>query len=155
MTAPGSGTAPLIRHASAVVFGRGSADPAPFGVLIEGPSGSGKSALALQLIALGATLVADDRTRIAPRDGWPWLHAPDRFRGAIEARGVGLLAVPHLTAAPLRLIVDMGEVETARLPEPLDRDLFGQRIRYLRRVDGPHFAGSIVALWKGGWWHDG
>ena len=154
MIAPAPGD-PLIRHASAVVFGPGGTDPAPFGVLIEGPSGSGKSALALQLIALGATLVADDRTRIAARDGWPWLYAPERMRGVIEARGVGLLAVPHLTAAPLRLIVDMGEVETARLPEPLDRDLFGQRIRYLRRVDGPHFAGSIVALWKGGWWHDG
>ena len=134
---------------------RSAADSAGFGVLIEGPSGSGKSALALQLIALGARLVADDRTRIVARDGWPWLCAPERLAGVIEARGVGLLRVPHRAAAPLRLIVDMGAAETARLPGPAPRDGLGQRIRYIRRVDGPHFAGSIVALSNGGWWHDG
>lgn len=153
MTGSGPG-APDIRHASAVVLGHGPGVPG-FGVLIEGPSGTGKSALALQLIALGAALVADDRTRIAPQGGWPWLHAPERLAGVIEARGVGLLAVAHVTGAPLRLIVDMGAVETARLPEPEFRAVEDQRIRYIRRVDGPHFAGSIVALSKGGWWHDG
>ncbi len=145
--------AALVQHASAVVLG--DADHASFGVLIEGPSGCGKSAFALQLIALGARLVADDRTRIVARDGWPWLCAPERLEGVIEARGVGLIQVPSAGAAPLRLIVDMGAAEPARLPEPTTRDVMGQRIRYLLRVDGPHFAGSIVALSKGGWWHDG
>jgi len=47
-----------IRHATTVaVAGRG--------LMIEGPSGSGKSALALELMAFGAELVADDRTRVA------------------------------------------------------------------------------------------
>lgn len=147
------GTAHLVRHASAVALGAGPG-AAGFGVMIEGPSGSGKSALALQLIGLGARLVADDRTRIDARDGWPWLVAPERLAGVIEARGVGLLGVPHCPAVPLRLIVDMGATETARLPEPLAREVLGQRIRYIRRVDGPHFAGSIVALSHGGWWHD-
>ena len=155
MSAPGSGPAPpLVRHASAVVLGS-ALDHAGFGVLIEGPPGSGKSALALQLMSLGARLVADDRTRIVARDGWPWLIAPERLQGVIEARGVGLIRVPHDPAAPLRLIVDMGTHETARLPEPVTREVMGQRIRYLCRVDGPHFAGSIVALSNGGWWHDG
>ena len=166
MTGPGPGALPpLVRHASAVVLagdsagdhasrGDGHRTSAAFGVLIEGPSGSGKSALALQLIAFGARLVADDRTRIVARDGWPWLRAPERLAGVIEARGVGLIRVPCAAAAPLRLIVDMGEAETARLPEPVTRTVLGQRIRYIRRVDGPHFAGSIVALSKGGWWHD-
>ena len=154
MTGPKPGPATsLVRHASAVVLGGESG--VRFGVLIEGPSGSGKSALALQLIALGAGLVADDRSRIVLRDGWPWLCAPERLGGVIEARGVGLVRVPSAGAAPLRLIVDMGDPETARLPEPATREVLGQRIRYLRRVDGPHFAGSIVALSKGGWWHDG
>lgn len=46
-----------ILHASCVALdGRG--------LLILGPSGSGKSALALELMALGADLVADDRTEI-------------------------------------------------------------------------------------------
>ena len=151
-SAPGL-AASLVHHATAVVLGgEGSAS---FGVLIEGPSGSGKSALALQLIGLGARLVADDRTRIVARDGWPWLIAPERLEGVIEARGVGLIQVPSTAAAPLRLIVDMGAIEPARLPQPATRDVLGQRIRYLLRVDGPHFAGSIIALSKGGWWHDG
>ncbi|MEZ5768808.1 MAG: hypothetical protein R3D80_14935 [Paracoccaceae bacterium] len=110
MTASDSGqAASLVRHASAVALGAGPGQ-AGFGVLIEGPSGSGKSALALQLIALGGALVADDRTRIAPQGGWPWLHAPERLAGVIEARGVGLLAVAHVAGAPLRLIVDLGAV---------------------------------------------
>ncbi len=153
MSAPAP-DAVLIRHASAVVFGADDTHPG-FGVMIEGPSGSGKSALALQLIALGATLVADDRTRVQARDGWPWLHAPERLAGVIEARGVGLLRVPVRPRAPLRLIVDMGAVETDRLPDPATRDVLGQYIRCIRRVDGPHFAGSIVALATGDWWHDG
>ncbi len=152
MSPPGDGLpAPLAFHASAVALG-----PAhDFGVLIEGPSGSGKSALALQLIAFGARLVADDRVRIGLRqDGQPQLLAPERLAGVIEARGAGLIRVPHLAAAPLRLVVDMGVPEPARLPEPAWREMLGARIRYLRRVDGPHFAGTIVALSNGEWWHD-
>ncbi len=145
-----SSAPPLALHASAVALGACH----DFGVLIEGPSGSGKSALALQLIALGGCLVADDRVRLALRDGTPHMLAPERLEGVIEARGLGLIRVPHLAAAPLRLVVDMGAVEPARLPEPAWRERLGARIRYLRRVDGPHFAGSIVALSNGEWWHD-
>lgn len=153
MTGPETGPpSSLVLHASAVVLGGRTS--APFGVLIEGPSGSGKSALALQLIALGARLVADDRTRIVLRDGWPTICAPERLEGVIEARGVGLIRVPFAPAAPLRLVVDMGVTETARLPEPVIREVLGHPVRCTRRVDGPHFAGSIVALSKGGWWHD-
>ena len=43
------------------------------GVLILGPSGSGKSGLALQLMAMGAELVADDRTIVTARGST--LHA--------------------------------------------------------------------------------
>jgi len=154
VTGPGPGPASsLVRHASAVALGA-VRDRAGFGVLIEGPSGCGKSALALQLIGLGARLVADDRTRIVDRDGWPWLVAPERLRGVIEARGVGLIKLAHDAAVPLRLIVDMGATETARLPEPATGEVLGQDIRRIQRVDGPHFAGSIVALSEGGWWHD-
>jgi HPr kinase/phosphorylase len=134
-----------VHHASAVAI-----DGA--GVLITGPSGSGKSGLALQLIALGASLIADDRTRISSPDGWPVLHAPERLAGVIEARGVGLLRVPHVACAPLRLIVDMSADETARLPEPKHTDVHGIAIRHILRVDAPHFPASIVALAKGGWW---
>jgi HPr kinase/phosphorylase len=134
------------RHATAVAI-------AGQGVLIEGPSGSGKSALALQLIALGAELIADDRTPVELREGALWLSPPPRLEGVIEARGLGLLRVPHRAGAPLRLVVDMASVETARLPERRWVTLLGQPIRHIRRVDAPHFAGSIVALMRGGWWN--
>ena len=149
-----SGTGPpnsLVGHASAVALGERQA----FGVLIEGPSGSGKSALALQLMALGGRLVADDRTTVALQEGHPWIFAPDRLQGVIEARGIGLIQTPHVAAAPLKLVVDMGTTETERLPDPVSREVLGRRVRCIRRVDGPHFAGSIIALSNGEWWwHD-
>lgn len=132
-------------HATAVAI-------AGQGVLIAGPSGSGKSGLALELIALGAELIADDMTRIALRDGWPWLLAPPRLAGVIEARGLGLLMVAHRAAAPLRLLVDMAETETARLPDRQNVAVLGAPVTRIRRVDARHFAASIVALVKGGWW---
>lgn len=136
------------RHATAVAIdGRG--------VLITGPSGSGKSGLALQLIALGAVLVADDRTRITLRSDWPILHAPDRLAGVIEARHVGLLNTPHIAAAPLTLVVDMARAETERLPLAHRQNVLGVRIPCLWRVDAPHFPSAIVARMKGGHWQDG
>lgn len=124
------------------------------GILITGPSGSGKSGLALQLIALGAVLIADDRSRVAATDAGPVIHAPDRMAGVIEARGIGLIRVPHTAQAPLRLIVDMGVLETSRLPTQEHTDVHGVAIARVRRVDAPHFPASIVALAKGGWWRE-
>ena len=54
-------------HATCVRLGRAGAAfgaPPDAGVLLLGKSGAGKSDLALRLIALGATLVADDRTEL-------------------------------------------------------------------------------------------
>ncbi len=142
------GLAGETRHATSVEID-GSA------ILIEGPSGSGKSGLALQLIALGARLIADDRAPLALRDGWPWALAPQRLTGVIEARGIGLVQVPHSAGAPLRLIVDMATVEQARLPEPMEEIVLGQPVTRIRRVDGPAFPSAILALAKSGRWQDG
>lgn len=144
---PRPGPTSEIRHASTVeIAGRA--------VLIQGPSGSGKSGLALDLIALGARLIADDRTRLVLRDGWPWALAPERLAGVIEARGVGLLRTLHSPGAPLALVVDLTECETARLPEPTTESVLGHGILRLRRVDAAHFPSAIVAVAKGGIWHD-
>lgn len=60
------------------------------GVLLRGPSASGKSDLALRLIDDGARLVADDRTVLALRDGIVEASAPPSIRGKIEVRGLGI-----------------------------------------------------------------
>lgn len=103
-----SDDAPVVLHASAVAaFGKG--------LLIRGAAGSGKSSLALELMALGATLVADDRTILTPAGSQVLLSAPSAIAGMIEARGLGLLRA-EATQAPLSAVVDLDEIETERLP---------------------------------------
>jgi serine kinase of HPr protein (carbohydrate metabolism regulator) len=67
-------------------------------LLLTGPSGSGKSDLALRLIDAGAKLIADDRVELVLIDGRVHGRAPSdmppNLRGRIEARGVGILPVP-------------------------------------------------------------
>lgn len=96
-------------HASCVsVKGRG--------LLILGPSGSGKSALALQMMALGADLVADDRTLVSPEKGRLIARAPAAISGLIEARFLGLLNAPSVPQAEVALVIDLSQLETERLP---------------------------------------
>jgi HPr kinase/phosphorylase len=67
------------------------------GVLILGPSGIGKSETALELVARGHRLVADDVVRIERlEDGSPCGSAPEIIRHHIEIRGIGILYVPDL-----------------------------------------------------------
>jgi len=75
------------------------------GVLLIGPSGSGKSDLALRLVEAGWSLVADDRVVIRLADGRPTASAPDLLAGLIEARGVGIVPVPCLSQAEVVLVV--------------------------------------------------
>lgn len=89
------------------------------GILLRGPSGSGKSDLALRLIDEGARLIADDQTELRDIGGAPRLSAPATIAGQIEIRGVGIVPVPHLASAPLRLVVDLRPGETIeRMPAP-------------------------------------
>ncbi len=94
------------------------------GVLIEGPSGVGKSDLALRALRAGYRLVADDRTLVFPSGGRLFGRAPTTLKDLIEARGVGLLSVPALTIAPVAARLDLTEDSAAppRLPDP-DRTL--------------------------------
>jgi HPr kinase/phosphorylase len=103
---------PVLVHGTCVAIGAR-------GVLIRGRSGAGKSDLALRLIEAGARLVADDQVQLTPAATAPVASAPNSIRGLIEARGVGIVAVPTRAAAPLRLIVDLvGSGAVPRLPEP-------------------------------------
>lgn len=98
--------------------------------LIRGPSGSGKSDLALRFLALGAEpglepfLVADDQVWVERKsDGCLVASAPQTLAGKIEVRGLGIVQVPHREAARLALAVDLVlPQEVPRMPpDPLDR----------------------------------
>ena len=102
----------------------------PHAALIRGPSGSGKSDLALRFLALAAEpgleplLVADDQVWIErDNDGSLAASAPPTLAGKIEVRGLGIVEVPHRGAARLALAVDLVlPQEVPRMPpDPLDR----------------------------------
>jgi HPr kinase/phosphorylase len=89
------------------------------GILLRGRSGAGKSDLALRLIDEGAKLVADDQTELHRAGATVELSAPATLVGLIEVRGLGIVRVPHVARAPLRLVVDLEpEDAVARMPEP-------------------------------------
>lgn len=118
-------------------------------VLIRGASGSGKSALALQLLALGAGLVADDRTCVHRREDELIASAPDSIRGKIEARGIGILSVSPAPPAPVCLIVDLDETESERLPPPRSETVLGLALPVLRNLPFAHFPSAILVYLQG------
>lgn len=131
-------------HATAVALGPGR------GVLILGPSGSGKSSLALRLMALGAQLVADDRVELMAEGGGLNARAPAVLRGRIEARGVGILRAESLEAAQLVLAVDMGRDETERLPPFREITFHGITLPLVLRLQHGHLESVILQWLRGG-----
>lgn len=125
-------------------------DLAGQGVLICGQSGSGKSALALQLMALGVRLVSDDRTEIAISGRELVASAPPTIQGLIEARGVGLLNAQPAARTVLRLVIDMDHVETERLP-PLRHYRIGAiDLPCLQKIDAAYFPAAILQYLRAG-----
>ncbi len=129
-------------HASAVAFGSEgrNSESKWSGVLILGRSGSGKSELALELIALGAHLVADDQTELNREGRTLWLRPPEQIKGMIELRRVGILRASALDRAPLALVVDLDATETARLPQQHWIELSGLAFPLLKNAPGRAFA---------------
>jgi HPr kinase/phosphorylase len=104
-------------HASAVLVGARA-------VLVRGPSGSGKSRLALALIAAAeagelrfARLVADDRCRLEPRHGRLLVRPAAELAGLIEVRGLGIRRLPFEPLAVVGLVVDLAAADGDRLPQ--------------------------------------
>jgi HPr kinase/phosphorylase len=105
-------------HASAVLVG----DRA---VLIRGPSGSGKSRLAFDLILAGrarqippAVLVGDDRVQLWASAGQLWVRPAGQLAGLLEIRGLGIRSCEFVSEAIAGLIVDLGAADAERLPPP-------------------------------------
>jgi HPr kinase/phosphorylase len=109
-------------HASCVILSDAGAvfgAPPDGGILILGESGAGKSSVVLKLLALGATLVADDRADLFVRDGLLHAAAPATLAGLLEARGLGIVALPYAADSPITLAVRLGPTPP-RYPERED-----------------------------------
>ena len=108
---------PSTIHASAVLV-------AARAVLIRGPSGSGKSRLAFDLISAAggpmrfARLVADDRAELEPAGGRLLVRPAPALAGLIEVRGLGLRRLPYEPVAVVGLVVDLAAADAQRLPGP-------------------------------------
>ena len=135
--------APSTRHATCVAFEND-------GILICGASGTGKSALALQLMALGATLVADDQVGLHVDGNALIATCPASIVGRIEARGVGILNAESRTQAEVALVVDLDQREDKRLPDRHDITILGCVIPLLRGVEGIHLAPAIAQMIRAG-----
>ncbi len=84
-------------------------------LLITGPSGSGKSDLALRLIDRGAVLVSDDYT-ILTRVGLQLMsRSPETIKGKIEVRGLGIINRDHVQDVPVALMIDLS-LASVRFP---------------------------------------
>ena len=113
------------------------------GLLIIGTSGSGKSSLGLQMMALGCTLISDDQTELVRRDNALWASAPDAIKGLIEARGVGLLRADS-TEAAIELVVDLDQTERDRLPHRHHVTLLGLQRPCLHSVVHAAWPAALV-----------
>ena len=85
-------------------------------VLLLGPSGSGKSDLALRLFDHGFALVSDDRTLVRREGERLIASAPDSIRGKIEVRGLGIVDLPAADDSPVALAVALSG-DIPRLPD--------------------------------------
>ena len=131
-------------HASCVaVDGRG--------LLILGSSGAGKSALALRLLALGATLVSDDCTLLTVEGGQLTAHCPSpTIKGLIEARSVGLLRAPTLDQTKVALVADLGQTETERLPPFRKVTIMGCSLDLVLHMQNDHFPDALMLYLRHG-----
>lgn len=143
-------------HATALAIGEA-------GILIRGPSGSGKSRLALELLAearrrgVFAGLVGDDRVGVAAQAGRLVARGHPAIAGHIESRGEGILDLGSERAAVIRLILDLegqSSPTATRLPQRNAERASVAGIDLPRlALDGPqpHHAGIVLDfLWRTG-----
>lgn len=142
-------------HGTAIAVG-------PRAALIRGPSGSGKSDLALRclvhpaspLVGGPALLVADDQVLVARHGTLLRARAPETLRGKLEVRGLGIIDVGTIAPGDVEivLLVDLtepGRIE--RLPETAPTAvLSGIELPLLRVAPWQASAATKVLLALGG-----
>ena len=85
-------------------------------VLISGPSGSGKSDLALRLLDRGFSLVSDDQTHVRREGDRLIASPPANIAGKLEIRGIGIVEMDNLTDIPVALLVELTS-DIQRMPD--------------------------------------
>jgi len=133
-------------HASAVLVGARA-------VLIRGPSGSGKSRLALELIETAragrfrfARLIGDDRVQLKCAGGRLLVRPAPQLAGLIELRGAGILRFDYEPCAVVGLVVDLDAADAARLPDRQAVEIEGITLPHLAVAAGMPALPAVLAL---------
>lgn len=114
-----------------------------------GPSGIGKSDLALRMLAEGWSLVADDWTQVWASGGHLYGAAPPRINGLLEVRGVGIVSLrsryPVRAQTRLSLAITATHEAVERLPTAESWSHQGVAIKHLRLDPRPASASLAIA----------
>ena len=102
----GNPVEPIFLHATVLIIGES-------GLLLRGPSGSGKSSLAAALCDEAqrrrwfARLVGDDRVSVSAQSGRLIARPHPAIPGLLERRGLGLVPVSHEPACVVGYVCDL------------------------------------------------
>ncbi|CDX19379.1 conserved hypothetical protein [Mesorhizobium plurifarium] len=125
---PDTATKPRNIHGTALLIGQ-------HGVLVTGPSGAGKTTLALALIdhcrtrGMFSRLVGDDQLFAAAHGGRLVCRAPASIAGLCEVHGIGPRSLAFEPAAVIDLVVRLVEpADMARLQDETTETIAGCRM---------------------------
>jgi HPr kinase/phosphorylase len=122
-------------------------------VLIRGPSGSGKSRLALELIAAGrggafrfARLIGDDRVHLENANGRLLVRPAPALASLIELRGVGVHKFDYEPCSVVGLVVDLDAPDAERLPDRQTAEIDGIALPRLAVAAGFAPLPAVIAV---------